>query len=82
MKDWKSSPNIFYTGATTNQQIVPAVTWLLENQGKKMFLLGSDYVFPRTANKIIKEQLKVEGGETRRRRVYAAWTYRLQHYYQ
>lgn len=59
----ESSPNIFYTGATTNQQIVPAVTYLLENHGKKMFLLGSDYVFPRTANKIIKEQLKEEGGE-------------------
>ncbi|SFT28559.1 urea ABC transporter substrate-binding protein [Paenibacillus sp. BC26] len=59
----EQSPNIMYTGATTNQQIVPAVTWLLENHGKKFFLLGSDYVFPRTANKIIKEQLKVEGGE-------------------
>lgn len=59
----EASPNIFYTGATTNQQIVPAVTWLLENRGKKFFLLGSDYVFPRTANKIIKEQLKAEGGE-------------------
>ena len=60
----EASPNIFYTGATTNQQIVPAVTWLLENRGKKFFLLGSDYVFPRTANKIIKAQLAAEGGET------------------
>jgi urea transport system substrate-binding protein len=59
----EASPNIFYTGATTNQQIVPAVTWLLENRGKKFYLLGSDYVFPRTANQIIKEQLKAEGGE-------------------
>ncbi|WP_429637586.1 urea ABC transporter substrate-binding protein [Anoxybacillus kestanbolensis] len=59
----ESSPNIFYTGATTNQQIIPAVSWLLENRGKKFFLLGSDYVFPRTANKIIKAQLKAEGGE-------------------
>ena len=58
----ESSPNIFYIGATTNQQIIPAVTWLLQNKGKKFFLLGSDYVFPRTANKIIKEQLKAEGG--------------------
>lgn len=60
----ESSPNIFYTGATTNQQIVPAVEWLLENRGKKFFLLGSDYVFPRTANKIIKAQLEASGGET------------------
>lgn len=59
----ESSPNIFYTGATTNQQIIPAVSWLLENRGKKFFLLGSDYVFPRTANKIIKAQLKAKGGE-------------------
>ncbi|KRE70803.1 urea ABC transporter substrate-binding protein [Paenibacillus sp. Soil750] len=58
----ESSPNIFYIGATTNQQIIPAVTWLLQNKGKKFFLLGSDYVFPRTANKIIKEQLKADGG--------------------
>lgn len=59
----ESSPNIMYTGATTNQQIVPAVDWLLENEGKKIFLLGSDYVFPRTANNIIKAQLKAKGGE-------------------
>jgi urea transport system substrate-binding protein len=59
----EASPNIFYTGAAPNQQIVPAVEWLLQNKGKKMFLLGSDYVFPRTANKIIKEQLKAMGGE-------------------
>lgn len=58
----ESSPYIFYTGATTNQQIIPSVTWLLQNKGKKFYLLGSDYVFPRTANKIIKEQLKAEGG--------------------
>lgn len=58
----ESSPNIFYTGATTNQQIVPSVTWLLENKGKSFFLIGSDYVFPRTANKEIKAQLEAEGG--------------------
>lgn len=58
------SKNIFYTGAAPNQQIEPAVDWLLENKGKKFFLVGSDYVFPRTANTIIKEQLKVKGGET------------------
>ncbi|KLU65942.1 MULTISPECIES: urea ABC transporter substrate-binding protein [Desulfosporosinus] len=59
----ESSPNIFYTGAAPNQQIVPAVEWLFKNKGKKFFLLGSDYVFPRTANKIIKAQLKDLGGE-------------------
>ena len=58
------SQNIFYTGAAPNQQIEPAVEWLLENKGKQFFLVGSDYVFPRTANTIIKEQLKARGGET------------------
>ena len=56
------SPNIFYTGATTNQQIVPAVEYLLKENKKKFFLLGSDYVFPRTSNKIIKLQLEAQGG--------------------
>ena len=56
------SKNIFYTGATPNQQAEPAVSWLLKNKGKDFFLVGSDYVYPRTANTIMKEQLKVEGG--------------------
>ncbi|WP_199246471.1 urea ABC transporter substrate-binding protein [[Phormidium] sp. ETS-05] len=58
------SKNIFYTGAAPNQQIEPAVDWLLENKGKQFFLVGSDYVFPRTANTIIKAQLEAKGGQT------------------
>src|SRR5258705_11000774 len=58
------SPNIFYTGATTNQQIIPAVDYLLSLGKKKIFLLGSDYVFPRTSNTIIKAQLAAKGGIT------------------
>ena len=50
----EASPYIFYSGATTNQQIIPALEYL-QRQGKnRVFLLGSDYVFPRTANKVIK----------------------------
>lgn len=49
----ESSPYIFYTGATTNQQIVPALDYLAEQGHEQLFLLGSDYVFPRTANQII-----------------------------
>lgn len=60
----EASPNIFYTGATTNQQIVPAVEWLLSQGKTKMYLLGSDYVFPRTSNTIIKAQLAASGGTT------------------
>ncbi|WP_163536113.1 urea ABC transporter substrate-binding protein [Gracilibacillus sp. YIM 98692] len=59
----EDSPNIFYTGAAPNQQIVPAVNWLLENRGDSFFLLGSDYVFPRTANAAIRAQLDAEGAE-------------------
>lgn len=48
--------NIFYTGATTNQQIIPALDFLKEEKKiDSIFLAGSDYVFPRTANKIIKQ---------------------------
>lgn len=50
----EASPNIFYTGATTNQQIVPALDYLKEQDQTRIYLVGSDYVFPRTANKIIK----------------------------
>lgn len=56
------SKNIFYTGAAPNQQIEPSVEWLLNNKGKEFFLVGSDYVFPRTANTIIKAQLEALGG--------------------
>ena len=57
------SKNIFYTGAAPNQQIEPSVDWLLQNKGKEFFLVGSDYVFPRTANTIIKAQLQAKGGK-------------------
>ena len=58
------SKNIFYTGAAPNQQIEPSVDWMLKNKGKEFFLVGSDYVFPRTANTIIKAQLQALGGKT------------------
>ncbi len=58
------SSNVFYTGAAPNQQIEPSVQWLLDNKGKEFFLVGSDYVFPRTANTIIKAQLEAKGGKT------------------
>jgi urea transport system substrate-binding protein len=59
----ESSKNIFYTGATTNQQIVPAIDYLAAQGKKSLFLVGSDYVFPRTANKIIKAYAKSKGIE-------------------
>ena len=59
----EASPNIFYTGATTNQQIIPALDYLKEQGITKVFLVGSDYVFPRTANKIIKAYAAENGME-------------------
>ena len=56
------SRHIFYTGICPNQQVGPAVNWLLNHKGKRFYLIGSDYVFPRTANKLIKAQLKQQGG--------------------
>jgi urea transport system substrate-binding protein len=52
----EQSPNIVYTGAAPNQQIVPAVKWCCSFLKKKrLFLVGSDYVFPRAANAIIRD---------------------------
>jgi urea transport system substrate-binding protein len=51
------SPTIIYTGAAPNQQIIPAVKWALDNVGRRFFLVGSDYVFPRMANEVIRDQL-------------------------
>ncbi len=59
----EQSPNIVYTGAAPNQQVVPAVSYCLDRIGRRVFLVGSDYVFPRTANTIIKDQLRALGGE-------------------
>ncbi|MFV2196432.1 urea ABC transporter substrate-binding protein [Nocardiopsis sp. LOL_012] len=49
----EASDNIVYTGATTNQQIIPALDYLREQGHTSLYLVGSDYVFPRTANQII-----------------------------
>ena len=59
----EESPNIIYTGATTNQQVIPGLVWCFQNLGTSFFLVGSDYVFPRTANEIIKEVVKSLGGK-------------------
>lgn len=58
----EDSPNILYVGAAPNQQIIPAVKWFLDNFGRRFFLVGSDYVFPRAANAIIRDYLKLYGG--------------------
>jgi len=58
------SRSVFYTGAAVNQQAGPAVDYLLSKEGgakKKFYLLGTDYVYPRTTNKILRQQLIANG---------------------
>jgi urea transport system substrate-binding protein len=55
------SKNIFYTAESVNQQAIPAVDYMLAEGKKKFYLLGSDYVYPRTTNKILKQYLKSKG---------------------
>jgi len=60
----EQSYNVFYTGASPNQQLIPAADYMMSADGgakKKFYLLGTDYVFPRTANKVLKAYLKSKG---------------------
>ncbi|MBT3904822.1 MAG: urea ABC transporter substrate-binding protein [Rhodospirillaceae bacterium] len=60
----ESSRNVFYTGAAPNQQAIPAVEYLMSEGGgsaKRWVLLGTDYVYPRTTNKILRAFLKAKG---------------------
>jgi urea transport system substrate-binding protein len=58
----ESSKNVFYTGAAPNQQAIPAVDYLMNEIGvKRWALLGTDYVYPRTTNKILAAYLKAHG---------------------
>jgi len=59
----EQSPNVVYMGAAPNQQIIPGVKWAFDNLGRSFYLVGSDYVFPRTANAIVRDQVEVLGGE-------------------
>jgi urea transport system substrate-binding protein len=60
----ESSRNIFYTGAAPNQQAIPAVRYLMSKEGgqiRRWVLLGTDYVYPRTTNRILQAYLSTEG---------------------
>ena len=58
----EQSPDIIYTGAAPNQQIIPMALWALRQYGKRFYLIGSDYIFPRTANLMVKDVLLAQGG--------------------
>lgn len=58
----ESSKNVFYTGAAPNQQAIPAVDYLMNDVGVERWVLaGTDYVYPRTTNKILESYLKAKG---------------------
>ena len=62
-----SRKNVFYTGAAPNQQAIPAVEYLMSKDGggaKRFVLLGTDYVYPRTTNKILRAFLQEQGRRT------------------
>ncbi|MDR3271169.1 MAG: transporter substrate-binding domain-containing protein [Peptococcaceae bacterium] len=56
-------PNVIYIGAMPNQQATDYIPWLIENEGKTAFLVGSDYVFPKTCNKQAKILIEKFGGQ-------------------
>ena len=58
----ESQRNVFYTGAAPNQQAIPAVDYLMQEEGVERWVLaGTDYVYPRTTNKILEAYLKMKG---------------------
>ena len=56
------SKNIMYTGQEATQSVIPAVNWLAKNKGKKFYLVGSDYIWPRTTNRIAHPTIAKAGG--------------------
>lgn len=59
----EESSNIIYLGPTPNQQVLPAVSYAFEYIGKRVFLVGSDYIFSHVENEIIKHEVESRGGE-------------------
>ena len=57
----ESSKNVFYTGAAPNQQAIPAVDYLMDQGVQRWVLAGTDYVYPRTTNKVLEAYLKGKG---------------------
>ena len=59
----EESPNIVYNGASPNQLYIPAIKWCFDNLGKRFFLIGSDYIWPRTVNVLMKDLITALRGE-------------------
>ena len=58
----EKSPAIIYTGAEASQQTLAAVGWLMANKGKSVYLIGSDYIWPRTTNTLARASVSKHGG--------------------
>ncbi len=57
------SPNVIYTGAVPNQNSMQLAAWLLRNRGRRFFLVGADYIYPRESNRIMRDIVEEHGGE-------------------
>ncbi len=57
------SPNVIYTGAVPNQTSVRLAAYLLRNRGKRFFLVGADYLYPRESNRVMRDVVEQHGGE-------------------
>src|SRR6185312_3539941 len=61
---FEASPNIIYTGAAPNQNSLALCRFLIDNFGSRFYLIGSDYIYPRESNRVMRELLKQNGGST------------------
>ncbi|AIV73890.1 periplasmic binding domain protein (plasmid) [Burkholderia pseudomallei] len=57
------SPNVIYTGAVPNQNSMQLAAWLLRHRGRRFFLIGADYIYPRESNRIMRDMVEQHGGE-------------------
>ena len=57
------SPNVIYTGAVPNQNSMQLAAWLLRHRGRRFFLVGADYIYPRESNRIMRDMVEEHGGE-------------------
>ena len=57
------SPNVIYTGASPNQNSFPLAEYLVRNHGRRVFMAGTDYIYPRESNRIMRDLIESYGGE-------------------
>ena len=71
------SPNIMYTAQEATQSVIAAMEWLYKNKGKSFYMIGSDYIWPRTTIKIAKAHSRTSRRQARGRRLLPAGTHRV-----